>query len=109
VIVNVCPAAVTTASPDRIWNLLTTPERFGEWVDASFVSASPPGPARAGQVIRLSARSLGLRWLVWIDVIDVDPAHRWIDLVAHLPFGVDNHERITLTESDRGGTLVRFN
>src|SRR5438094_1222575 len=31
VIVNVCPAAVTPASPERIWTVLTTPERFGEW------------------------------------------------------------------------------
>jgi uncharacterized protein YndB with AHSA1/START domain len=48
-IVNVCPAAVTSASPDRVWEVLTTPERFGEWLDAEFISANPPGPARPGQ------------------------------------------------------------
>jgi uncharacterized protein YndB with AHSA1/START domain len=109
VVVNVCPAAVTSAPPDRIWEVLTTPERFGEWLDASFVSASPPGPARPGQTIRLSAPSLGRRWPVSIDVVGVDPQSRWIDLLAHLPFGIDNHERVTLTETKEGGTLVRFN
>ena len=108
-IVNVCPAALTSAPQERIWSLLTTPERFGEWVDASFVSASPPDRARAGQVIHLSAPSLGRRWPMRIDVVDIDPAQGWIDLVAHLPFGIDNHERVAVTPSDGGGTLVRFN
>ena len=108
-IVNVCPAAVTSASPDRVWEILTTPERFGEWVDARFVSADPPGQASPGQTIQLSAPSLGRRWPVVLEVVDVDPRKRWIDLLAHLPFGVDNHERVTLTETKEGGTLVRFN
>lgn len=108
-IVNVCPAAVTPASPDRIWKVLTTPERFDEWLDASFVSADPPGPTTRGQTIRLSAPSLGRRWPVKLEVVDVDPQKRWIDLLVHLPFGVENHERVTLAETKEGGTLVRFN
>jgi uncharacterized protein YndB with AHSA1/START domain len=109
VIINICPAAVTPASPDRVWRLLTTPERFGEWLDATFVSANPPGSATPSQTIHLWAPSLGRRWPVSIDVVDVDPQSRWIDLLAHLPFGIDNHEHVTLTETKEGGTLVRFN
>jgi len=108
-VINVCPAAVTSASPDRVWRVLTTPERFGEWQDATFVSASPPGVIKAGQVIKLSARSMGRRWPVTIEVGDVDPQRRWVDLLVRLPFGIDNHERVTLTETKDGGTLVRFN
>ena len=108
-IVNVCPAAVTSASPDRVWEVLTTPERFGEWLDAKFVSASPPGPARPSQTIQLFAPSLGRDWPVVLEVVAMDPENRWIDLVVHLPLGVDNHERVTLTETKEGGTLVRFN
>ena len=108
-IVNVCPAAVTSASPDRVWKVLSTPERFGEWLDAKFVSAGPPGPATPGQTIHVSAPSLGRSWPVTIEVRNLDPQRRWIDLLAHLPFGIDNHERVTLTETKEGGTLVRFN
>jgi uncharacterized protein YndB with AHSA1/START domain len=108
VIVNVCPAAVTTADPERIWSLLTTPERFGDWVDARFVTAEPSGPTLPGQVIRMSAPEFGREWPVRIDVVELDPQQRWIDLVVYLPFDVQNHERITLTETPRG-TLVRFN
>lgn len=108
-IVNVCPAAVTGASPARVWRVLTATDRYGDWVDAKFVSAMPPGEATAGQRIHMSAPSLGRSWPVTIDVKGVDPGRRWIDLVVDLPFGVINEEHLTLTELPDGGTLVRFN
>ena len=108
-IVNVCPAAVSSALPEKIWTVLTTPERFGDWMDARFVSAEPTGPVQAGQVIYLSAPALGRRWSVRIDVRGVDPQHRWLDLIVHVPFGIANHEHVTLTDTKEGGTLVRFN
>ena len=108
-IVNVCPAATTTAPADRVWSVLTTPERFGEWLGASFVSSIPPGLVQTGQVIDLLARGLRRDWPVRMDVRGLDPQHRWFDLVVHLPLGIDNHERVTLTETKEGGTLVRFN
>jgi ligand-binding SRPBCC domain-containing protein len=109
VIVNVCPAAVSSASPEKIWSVLTSLERIGEWQDARFVSAEPPGLMAAGQVIHLRAAGFGREWPVRIEVRDLDPQHRWLDLVVHVPFGIDNHEHVTLTETQEGRTLVRFN
>jgi hypothetical protein len=109
VIVNVCPASVTHASPDRVWSVLSAPERFGEWTDARYLSCDPPGPVRSGQTIHLTAPAFGRSWPVDIAVRDVDPQRRWIDLVVRLPFGVENHEHLTLAETAEGGTLVRFN
>jgi ligand-binding SRPBCC domain-containing protein len=109
VIVNVCPAAVSSAPLEKIWSVLTTPEQFGEWQDARLISAEPPGPVQAGQLIHLKAAGFGREWAVRIDVRGLDPRHRWLDLVVHLPFGIDNHEHVTLTETKEGGTLVRFN
>jgi hypothetical protein len=109
VIVNVCPAAMSSARPDRLWQVITTPERFEDWQDARFVRAEPPGPVRAGQVIKLAARGYGRKWPVTIDVLGLDSNRRWIDLRVHLPLGIINEEHVTLSESDQGGTLVRFN
>jgi ligand-binding SRPBCC domain-containing protein len=108
-LVNVCPAAVTKAPPDRVWKVIEATERFGEWTDAAVVSVEPPGVARPGQVVRMGGRALGRNWVFSIDVGDVDPQHRWMDLVVHLPFGIENHEHLTLTETNEGGTLIRFN
>ncbi len=108
-VVNVCPAAVSKAPPEKIWSVLTQPEKFEEWQDARFVSAEPPGGLTPGQMINLSAQGFGRSWRVRIDVRDLDPQHRWIDLIVFLPLGVQNHEHVTLTETREGGTLVRFN
>jgi uncharacterized protein YndB with AHSA1/START domain len=108
-VVNVCPAAVTPAPPDRVWRVLTTPERFSEWNDATFVSADPPGQVTPGQTLHFTAPSFGRKWPVTMEVRDLDPQSRWIDILVRLPLGVENHEHITLTETKESGTLVRFN
>lgn len=88
---------------------MTAPERVGEWNDATYVKSEPPGPVQAGQVITLQAPAFGRRWLFTFRVEALDPHRRWVDLLVNLPFGIDNHERVTLTETPDGGTLVRFN
>ena len=108
-IVNVCPGAVTSASPDRLWQVITDNERLGEWSDAVFVSANPPGRATTGQVVQLQTRGLGRTWPVTIEIGAIDPDRRWIDMLVRLPLGLENHEHITLTPTPEGGTLIRFN
>jgi len=108
VIVNVCPAASTSAPADRLWQLLTDPERFEEWQGVKLVSATPAGKLEPGQHIVLSAPHLG-RWLRFtFDIVDIDPNRQWIDLVARFPFAIVNHEHITLSPAAAGGTIVRF-
>jgi uncharacterized protein YndB with AHSA1/START domain len=109
VIVNVCPAAVTSAPPERVWSVLTDLDKLEDWVDARLISGEPRGAMEPGQTINLVAPSLGREWPVKIQVRDLDPQHRWIDLLVELPFGVENHEHVTLTPAKEGGTLVRLN
>lgn len=107
-IVNVCPAGVARVPPDRVWGAIASFERWPEWADAVVASVEPPGPIRKGQHVRMHAPRL--RFLQFtIDVGDIDPQRRWIDLVARFPFGITNFEHLTLTETEQGGTLVRFN
>jgi len=108
-VVNVCPSARASAPPERVWQVLATPELLGEWTDAVYASSEPAGPVVPGQVIRLKAPGLGLMFPVTIEIGDMDPEHRWIDMLVRLPFGITNHEHITLTEAAESGTLVRFN
>lgn len=85
------------------------PERMGEWTDATFLEAEPGGASSPGQLIHLKARSLGRSWPVTIAVGDIDPQERWIDMLVRMPFGIENHEHVTLTPTPKGGTLIRFN
>jgi ligand-binding SRPBCC domain-containing protein len=109
VIVNVCPAATGKAPPDRFWAILMRPEAYEEWTDARFISSEPPGPVRPGVVINMKARAFGREWPVRLDVTGMDTNRRWIDVIARLPFGVDNYEHLTLAPTESGGTLIRFN
>lgn len=108
-LVDICPAGVTTAAPDRVWEVLIAPERFGDWTDATYISADPAGPATPGQVVHLGARGLGRVWPLTIDIGQMDPERRWIDMIVRLPFEIRVDEHITLTPTPEGGTLVRFN
>jgi hypothetical protein len=109
VIVNVCPAAVTFASPERVWQVITTLERGEEWLDVRVASSQPPGAMTPGQIIKLGGPVLGLKFYLTMEVGDMDPQRGWVDLLVRLPFGIDNHEHLTLTPTDEGGTLIRFN
>jgi ligand-binding SRPBCC domain-containing protein len=108
-VLTVCPFGVAAVPPECVWKALTTPERFGEWQDAEVVAIHPPGPAQPGQRIKLVAPAFGHKWPVWIDVEGLDPDGRWMELQVRLPFGIVNHERVTLSEWDDGQTLIRFN
>jgi hypothetical protein len=109
-IVNVCPASIARVPPERVWRLVSLPERYGDWVDAEVVAVQPAGRAAAGQRIELTTPFLGRRWPFTSEVMGVDPGQRWIDLRVRLPFGVTNDEHLTLSEVDGGGgTLIRFN
>ena len=108
-IVNVCPAATSKAPPDRFWEIVVDPKAYELWADAQFVSSQPPGPVTAGTVLKMIAPGFGREWPVRLEITGLDANRRWIDIVVQLPFGIANHEHLTLTEMPDGGTLIRFN
>lgn len=93
---------------DHVWDLLTSPERFDSWADATLVGAEPPGPARAGQRLRLVTSALGRALRVDISVLEVDAERRRLHLLIDLPLGLVNDETITMVRAGEGRTIVRF-
>lgn len=106
--VSVCPSAVVDAPVDRVWDLLTQPEGFDLWTDASLVTAEPGGPATPGQELHLVTRALGRTFAVRISVREVDPERRRLHLLVTLPFGIVNDEVMTMAQAGPARTLVRF-
>jgi uncharacterized protein YndB with AHSA1/START domain len=105
---SVCPSAVVAAPLDRVWDLLTRPEGFDKWADATLVSAEPDGAAQPGQKVHLVTGALGLKFAVTIDVLDTDPEDHRLHFLVHLPFGVVNDETVTMAGAGEGSTVVRF-
>lgn len=106
--VSVCPTALVEAPVEHVWDLLTSPERFDSWTDASLVSAEPPGRARAGQRLCLVTRALGRSHRIEMSVLEVDAERRRLRLLVHLPLGLLNDETISLVVAGEDRTLVRF-
>ncbi|HEX6348128.1 MAG TPA: hypothetical protein VF160_01920 [Candidatus Dormibacteraeota bacterium] len=105
--VLVCPADVVSAPVEVAWRTLT--EDYASWLDGEIRSAQPPGPMVTGQVIELVTRELGLGFRVRLRVLNVDAGRRHAGIDVDLPFGVVNHELVTMDPTPEGGTLVRFN
>ena len=106
--VSVCPSAVVDAPVERVWEIVTQPEGFDLWTDASLVAAEPPGPASPGQELHFVTRALGRSFAIRISVREVDAERHRLHFVVALPFGIVNDEVMTFVEAGEGRTLVRF-
>jgi hypothetical protein len=60
-----------------------------------------------GDQVVVLTRALGLTFRVSIDVLERDDEARRPKLDVYLPFGIVNHEMVTVTAA-KPGSLVRF-
>jgi hypothetical protein len=97
-----CPTTTTSAPRDRVWQLLTEPRRYPEWADAELVSAEPADRIEPGARVLLRTRALARSFDVVFDVHSVDPAGGTVVMDVHLPFGIVNHETITVRDLSEG-------
>jgi hypothetical protein len=104
-----CPVTTVRAPLEVVWGLLAEPEAYESWADAELVSADPPGPLHAGQVLEMRTSGFGRSWPVRFDVVEADAAKHRIALDVHLPLGVVNHEVITCRAVSEDRTWVGFN
>jgi uncharacterized protein YndB with AHSA1/START domain len=106
--VSVCPIAEVAVSADRVWSLLAEPKQFDLWWDAKVTSADPPGPLAPGQRINAVTRAFGRDFHVWMEVVEVDPAHHRLRIDAHLPLGLVDHATLTATPLGPGRARLSF-
>lgn len=106
--ISVCPVATVAAPVEDVWELLTHPSRYDEWVDAHFERSVPEGPMVAGQIVYLWSSEFGKRFDISFVIKKVDPDKHLLQLDAMLPFGVVNHETITCISLDGNACRVQF-
>ena len=106
--VTVCPAAIINAPIECVWSLLMEPEGWTDWSTARLEAAEPNGPMHAGQQLYFSSRAFGRRWRAVTRVIRVTPERHTMDVDVSVPFGIINHEHLSVTSLPDGRTHVQF-
>ncbi|PTL80329.1 hypothetical protein [Vitiosangium sp. GDMCC 1.1324] len=101
-----CPTDIFEASAEHIWELLTTPRLYEEWVDARLLNG-PERPLVAGDRLILGAGP-GHRLKVVFDVLRLVPKEEVV-LDVRLPFGVANHEVLRITPLGPRRCRVTYN
>jgi len=102
----VCPTDIVHASPDRIWELLTSPPELARWSSTTLVET--PGRAiTAGDRLVLGAGIAHFLRVVFHVREAVRP--RFLSIDIRLPFGVTNDERIDISPVGSSACRVTFN
>jgi len=98
-----CPTDVVHASPERVWELLTNPARFG-WLGVKVIAAPPRNLAAGDRLVFGPAPGLRLSW----QVLSVEP-RRMLELDVKVPLGISNHEIVVVSPLSRDSCRVTFN
>jgi uncharacterized protein YndB with AHSA1/START domain len=106
--VTVCPAATINAPIERVWQLLMDPRKWTDWSTGRLEAARPDGRLHAGQQLHFSARAFGKRWHAVTTVTSVAVERHSLELDVSVPFGIVNHEHLSLVRLPDDRTYVRF-
>src|SRR5262245_52571281 len=104
--IQVCPTDIVKASPDRIWNLLTSPRELAGWSDTTLVHA-PDREITAGDQLVLGAGIA--HWFRVVFQVREATRPRSLSIDIRLPFGVTNDETIDIAPLGSDTCRVTFN
>jgi uncharacterized protein YndB with AHSA1/START domain len=98
-----CPTDVIRATPERVWELLTNPARFG-WLGVKVIE-SPARNLAVGDRLRFRpAPGLRASWTV----LSIEPL-RTLELDVKVPLGIRNHETVVVSPAGVDSCRVTFN
>jgi ligand-binding SRPBCC domain-containing protein len=106
--VTVCPVATINAPIERVWSLLIDPGKWTDWSTGRLEAARPDGPLHVGQQLYFSSRAFGRRWHAVTTVRSVAAEQHSLDVDVSVPFGIVNHEHLSLVSLPEDRTYVQF-
>lgn len=104
----VCPATVIAAPCAKTWEVWRNLPYDAGWLGVDLERVDPPGPLRPGQTLLFSGAALGRRLHLTIEIDAVSEEEGVIDLRVMLPFGILNHEHMTMAPVSDGACRVQF-
>lgn len=104
-IVQTCPTDIVTATPERVWELLTNPMHYALWADARPVDARARHVAAGDRVVLRAGPADA--FTVIFEFLKLEPPSK-LTLDARLPFGIVNHEVVGIDRIDESRCRVTF-
>jgi|SRR5579871_1134244 len=105
---SVCPTDIVDTPAETVWALLTNPSGWGSYFDATVKSVIPEGHAVQGQRVGLATGSWPFRFLLTFEFTGVDEVRHELAIDIRLPFGIVNHERLSVTPLGANACRVSY-
>ena len=87
-----CPTAIVKAPIEVVWQLLTEPSRWDGFFDVRRVTATPPGTASVGQVVRAESGPRFLRLKLSFQFLEIEESRHRLLIDVNLPLGIAMRE-----------------
>ncbi len=105
----VCPAAVIAAPCAMVWEVMRNIPTDPGWLGGVQPErVDPPGPLQPGQTLLFSGAAFGRRLYLTMEIGAMDEQKGVIDMRVLLPFGIVNHEHMSLAPVPDGSCRVQF-
>lgn len=102
--IETCPSDIVEAPAERVWELLTDPQKLAGWSGTAVIDGPRTRPLVVGDRLVLGVE-LGLRTVLDVRVL---AAPREFTVDVRLPLGVVNHETVQITPLDERRCRVSF-
>jgi hypothetical protein len=87
-----CPTSILDAPVELVWQLLTHPEKWGDFYDMRITAVDPAGPAVVGQTIFAESGPKFLHLKIQLRFTEIDALNYKLGLDARFPLGVTVRE-----------------
>jgi hypothetical protein len=104
-----CPTSIVNAPVELVWQLLTSPERWGDFYNMRITAVDPVGPAVVGQTVFAESGPQFLHLKLQFRFTDIDALNYKLGFDARFPLGVTVREDMTCVPLGQKQCRVNYN
>ncbi len=104
-----CPTSIVNAPVELVWQLLTSPEGWGDFYDVRITAVDPAGTAVVGQTVFAESGPQFLHLKLQFRFTDIDALNYKLGLDARFPLGVTVREDMTCVPLGEKQCRVNYN
>jgi hypothetical protein len=104
-----CPTSIVDAPVELVWQLLTSPEGWGDFYNVRITAVDPAGTAVVGQTVFAESGPQFLHLKLQFRFTDIDALNYKLGLDARFPLGVTVRENLTCVPLGEKQCRVNYN